>query len=175
VLVIAWLMATFRARGPYPILNIHGGKEAQKPPPVYYAVSLTRTPFPCVPCLTELRHIAPNLRETQVLVTFLPKGAKGKRLLRVERVEETSPVSPPTNTVPRVDVSWAGGDALGDTATSLPQSLPCRHPSPSVPPPVFGARGHEKGGVGGEGGDTVPLFWTCTRLRDAYELVRAGT
>jgi len=127
---------------------------------------------------TELRRIAPNLRETQVLVTFLPKGAKGKRLLRVERAGETSPPSPPTDGASRADTPRAGGDALGGTATPPPLSPPYRHPSPPAPPPVFSARERENRAVGGEGGDELRSYsehaldvqsltnW-CTQVRGA--------
>jgi len=104
---------------------------------------------------TELRRIAPNLRETQVLVTFLPKGAKGKRLLQVERAGGTPPPSPPTDSVPPADAPRTGGDAVGSSPTPPQQSPLYRHPSPPLPPPVFSAREHEYRVIGGEGGDEL--------------------
>jgi len=106
----------------------------------------------------ELRRIAPNLRETQILVTFLSRGAKGKRLIQVERAGKTPPPSPHTDGMPCTDVPRAGGDATGGTATLPPQTPPYRHPSPPVPPPVFGLPDQGTRAGGGEGGDTVPCY-----------------
>ncbi len=119
---------------------------------------------------TELRRIAPNLRETQVFVTFLPKGAKGKRLLRVERAGEPPPPAPPTDGVPRADVPRAGGDASASTATPRPQSPPYRHPSPPVPPPVFGLWEQENRAKGGEGGDKPSYGSAHYRRVDAPDM-----